>query len=132
MLVSLTRKGNFDRAANQEGLSEERHSLPVQSREPYDGAQTRAAREIKADDFVLGGAIEIPIGRKTQSARSVKLGLTIRGEHAHELSVACVIFPDGRDCIRRSEWALAGNKHVAVWRDHKIQRTEIGVPHEPG
>ena len=102
------------------GLSEERNCLPVQSREPYDGAQTRAGREIEGDDFVLSNTVESPIGRKAQSARPVKLGLTIWREHAHEPSVACVIFPDGRDCVRRSEWALAGNKYVAVWRDHKI------------
>jgi hypothetical protein len=85
MFLSPTKKAN---AGNQEGLSEERHCLPVQSREPYDGAQTRAAREIEADDLVLGSAVETPVGREAQSARPTKLGLTVRREQADELSVA--------------------------------------------
>jgi hypothetical protein len=52
---------------------EELYSLPIQSRESYDGAKASTAREIEGYDLVSGDAVESAVGTKAQTAGSAEL-----------------------------------------------------------
>src|SRR5579863_4738141 len=90
-------------------LRKENQSLPVQSGKAHDGTKTFATYEIKRDHLVLG-SVEIALGPEAQPARLLKRCQAICGEHAYQPSAVGIVFPDGRDGVRRPERALASRR----------------------
>ena len=52
-------------------------------------------------------------------------------KHPRETPVNVVIFADRRHRICCTEWMLAANNDIAVWRNRKVKRTELRISHLP-
>ena len=105
----------------------ERHCLPVQPGETYDGAKAPAARKVESHDLILGDAVENPVRTKAQAARPVELGRSVRREDTNEIPVGGAVLANAGYRIRRTERLLTRHNDVAIGRYDEVERAELRI-----
>ena len=68
---------------------------------------------------------------KAQPPRLPEAQAMACNKNPHQTAVRLVVFADARRRICRPERMLAAHDDVAIWRDGKIERTELRIFHLP-
>ena len=68
--------------------------LSIQSPQSRDSPQAFAAREVEANNFIAGDAVEESIGSKAEATRFTELRLPIWRENSDEVAIHRTVFPD--------------------------------------
>src|SRR6266850_2794522 len=109
----------------------EDHGLAIQAGQPRNCTETFSSLEIESDDFVPSHTIEPGIRPEAQTTWFLKPRTIFWNKHPRETPVNVVIFADRRHRICRTERMLAAHDNISVWRDRKVERTELGISHLP-